>query len=130
MTLTQPTSMEELVYFSNRSIDKGTAKAWVYKKTCPKCKQARMGKPVEKGKVKVRATEYVCPACGYTEDKKDHEPTLSVEVIYTCPFCMHKGEATTPYKRKTWNKVPAYVFECGSCKKSIGITKKLKAPKE
>ena len=134
MAVQAPTSMDDLVYFTNRvhDIDGGKAKikAWVYRKECPSCGKAKMGKPVNKGKVKVRSPEYVCPECGYTEEKKEHEDTLTVEVQYTCPYCGHSGEATTPYTRKTWNGVKAYVFVCDSCGKKIGITKKMKAPKK
>lgn len=128
--VTEPESMEQLVYFTNRSIGNGKIKAWVYKKECPKCHKAKMGKPVEKGKVKIRASEYVCPECGFTEEKKIHEDTLTVEVKYTCPHCGNTGEATTPYIRKTFECVKAYVFECGKCGKKIGITKKMKKPKK
>ena len=33
----EPESMEELIYFTNRAIGKGSVKAWVYKQKCPKC---------------------------------------------------------------------------------------------
>jgi predicted RNA-binding Zn-ribbon protein involved in translation (DUF1610 family) len=128
--VTEPESMEDLVYFTNRTIDNGKIKAWVYRKECPKCHKAKMGKPVEKGKVKTRAKEYVCPECGFTEDKKTHEDTLIVEAKYTCPYCGNEGEATTEYKRKSFEGVQAYVFECGKCGKKIGITKKMKEGKK
>jgi hypothetical protein len=131
MALTHPQNMDELIYFTNRTIlDGGKIKAWVYKKECPECGKGRMGKPVEKGKVKIRASEYVCPECSYSEEKKEHEESLTVEVAYTCPFCKHIGEATTPYKRKTWKGVPSYVFVCEGCGEKIGISKKMKAPKK
>lgn len=128
--VTEPQSMKDLVYFTNRTIDNGKIKAWVYKKECPKCHKVKMGKPVEKGKVKIRAPEYVCPECGYKEDKKEHEDTLTVEIKYICPYCGNEGEATTEYKRKSFEGVQAHVFECRKCGKKIGITKKLKAPKK
>ena len=128
--VTEPESMEGLVYITNRIIGNGKIKAWVYKKECPKCHKVKMGKPVEKGKVKIRAPEYVCPECGYREDKEEHEDTLTVEIKYTCPYCGNSGEATTEYKRKSFEGVKAYVFECGKCGKKIGITKKMKKPKK
>jgi predicted RNA-binding Zn-ribbon protein involved in translation (DUF1610 family) len=119
--------MDECVYFTNRTLENGgRVKAWVYKVDCPSCGKALMGKPVEGGKVKIRAKEYACPACGHTEDKQEHESGLTVEIMYKCPYCGHEGEATTEYRRKSFNGVPGYVFACGSCKKKIGITKKMK----
>jgi len=127
----EPESMEEVVYFTNRTLDpNGRIRAWVFKIDCPKCQKAKMGKPVEKGKVKIRAKEYVCPECGHTEEKGEHEEKLTVSVVYTCPFCGHSGETTTPYKRKSWNGVPSYIFVCDGCGKKIGITKKMKKGKK
>lgn len=130
MSLKQPESMDELVYFTRRAlVPKGRIVAWAFKMECPKCKKALMGKPVEKGKVRIRATEYVCPECGHSEQKAEHEPKLKVSVEYTCPSCSNEGETQIPYKRKTWQGVPAFVFECEKCGEKIGITKKMKAPK-
>ena len=71
--LKEPESMDECLYFTNRTIGElGKAKAWVYKKMCPKCGETKMGKPVEKGKVRIRAKEYVCSECGHIEEKKEH----------------------------------------------------------
>ena len=81
MALKQPESMDECVYFTQRAIGAGKAKAWVFKEKCPKCKKVMMGKPVEKGKVKTRAKEYTCPSCGFTEEKEEHE-----EICCRC-FC-------------------------------------------
>ena len=131
MALQLPESTDACIYFSRRTLEpKGHVIAWAEKKVCPSCGKAKMGKPVVKGKVKIRATEYVCPACGYTEEKKEHESTLELSAIYTCPYCEHKGEVTIPYKRKTWQGVPAFVFPCESCSEKIAITKKLKEPKK
>ncbi len=130
MALKEPSSMEQIVYFTNRTLGNGYARAWVYKADCPKCKKAKMGKPVEKGKVKIRADEYVCPKCSYKEGKTEHEEKLTLEILYKCPHCGNESEATTEYKRKTFEGVPAYVFECGKCKKKIGITKKMKEGKK
>ena len=131
MTLKEPESMDEVVYFTRRSLEpKGKIIAWARKVKCPKCKKALMGKPIEKGKVKIRAKEYVCPNCGYTEEKLEHEKSLEVSIKYVCPYCDNEGEATTPYKRKTWMGAPAFVFQCSACNEKIGITKRMKAPKK
>jgi predicted RNA-binding Zn-ribbon protein involved in translation (DUF1610 family) len=130
--LKMPNSMDECLYFTNRTLGDGWIKAWVYKKECPKCGKEVMGKPVDEktGKVKIRAKEYVCPECGHTETKKDHEEALDLEIMYKCPFCGHEGEATTKYKRRTYKGVKAFVFKCGKCNEKIGITKKMKEPKK
>jgi len=128
-----PESVNECIYFTNRTIgedNSGKAVAWVYKRECPKCHKAKMGKPVEKGKVKIRAKEYVCPECGFTQEKAEHESGLTVEIKYKCPYCGNEGEATTENTRKGFNGVKAYVFSCGKCEKTLGITKKMKAPKK
>lgn len=131
MGITYPNSMEEVVYFTNRKLESnGNAKAWAFRMDCPKCKKAKMGKPVEDGKIKIRAKEYVCPACNYTEEKAVHEEKLTLCVAYTCPYCSNKSEAETSFKRKNFEGVPSFVFECGKCKKKIGITKKMKATKK
>jgi predicted RNA-binding Zn-ribbon protein involved in translation (DUF1610 family) len=122
-----PKSVEECVYFTNRTlVPDGKLKAWVYRIDCPKCGKAKMGKPVVKGKIKSRATEYICPECGHIEDKPTHEPKLTVEIIYTCPHCRFSGETTTEYKRKKFEGTDAYIFTCQKCGKKIGISKKLK----
>jgi len=118
--------MDECLYFSNRSIADCQVLAWVYRKTCPKCKKAKMGKPVVKGKVKTRAKEYTCPECGYTEEKKEHEESLDLEASYTCPHCGKKGESTAKYVRKTYKGVPSFIVECQHCHEKIPLTKKLK----
>jgi predicted RNA-binding Zn-ribbon protein involved in translation (DUF1610 family) len=132
MTITEPESVENLIYFTNRTLEegKGKVKAWVYKKMCPECNKAKMGKPVEKGHVKIRAKEYVCPECGFTEEKVEHEESLSLEAKYTCPSCGKEGEGTAPYKRKSFMGVKAYVVECSNCSAKIPVTKKMKAPKK
>ncbi|MAE13118.1 hypothetical protein CMO92_01005 [Candidatus Woesearchaeota archaeon] len=119
-----PENMDECLYFSRRANEFGQATAWVEKEECPECHKAKMGKPTDKGKVKIRAKEYVCPACGHEEEKTTYEPTLTVNVNYTCS-CGHKGEAQTPYKRKKFQGTDAYLFECSSCNQKIPITKKM-----
>lgn len=122
MPLHPPESMDECLYFTNR----GEILAWVYRKLCPKCKKAKMGKPVEKGEIKIKATEYKCPACGYTEPKEEHESNLQLEAHYTCPHCGKEGESTGEYKRKRYKGVPSYIVLCQHCQAKIALTKKLK----
>lgn len=129
MALHMPESMDECIYFTNRPVGKGQVIAWVYRKTCPKCKKAEMGKPADKGKVKTRATMYVCPSCGYTEEKMMHEESLQIEAQFTCPSCGKEGEARAPYKRQAYQGIPSYLVLCPSCKAKIPITKKLKVKK-
>jgi len=131
MGLEMPSSMDECIYFTRRSLENdGKIIAWARKVKCPECQKALMGKPVEKGKIKIRASEYICPECGYKEGKPDHEQRLKVEVMYKCPFCGKESEATTEYKRKKWLGVDAFVFSCEECDKKIGITKKMKVTKK
>src|SRR3989338_1890451 len=122
MSLKIPEFMDECIYFTNR----GDILAWVYRKLCPKCKKAKMGKPVNKGQIKIRATEYECPACKYTEQKEEHEASLKMEAKYTCPECGKEGESPWEYKRKNYKGVPSYLVECQHCKAKIALTKKLK----
>jgi len=130
--VTEPESMEDIIYFTNRTLEegKGKLKAWVYKKLCPKCQKAKMGKPVEKGHVKIRAKEYVCPACNFTEEKAEHEESLTLEAKYLCPYCNKEGESTAPYTRKSFMGVKAYIVECQHCKAKIPVTKKMKKIKK
>lgn len=129
VALKLPDSMESLVYFSRRTLaeNKGKAIAWTPKATCAKCKKGLMGKPVEKGKIKVRASEYVCPKCGFTEPKAAHEATLKTNIIYDCPFpaCGKHGETIVPFARKSFYGKKAIVFSCAACGEKLGITKKL-----
>ncbi len=90
-----------------------------------------MAKPKgDKGKVMIRAKEYVCPACNYTVEKEAYEDTLSCSIQYVCPACTYAGDATVPFKRKTWQGVKAIVFECAQCKEKTGVTKKMKNAKK
>ena len=132
MTLTLPDDMEKLVYFTRRKIGEGKVIAWVDKQICEKCGKGLMAKPKDPktGKPKIRATEYVCESCGNAEEKKEHEESLVLEVKYTCPDCGNVGEATTEYRRKSFQGVPSYVFTCGKCGVKIGITKKMKESKK
>ena len=131
MPLKKPSSMDECLYFTNRSIGEGFATAWAYRKECPKCKKGRLGKPVKKnGKVDKKADYYECPLCKYQETNEQIENSVKLEVQYKCPHCGNEGETTTGYKRKVFEGVPSYVFECWKCSKKIGITKKLKDRKK
>lgn len=122
--------MNECVYFTRRAIGYGKATAWVFKEKCQKCKSALMGKPVEKGKIKIRAKEYVCPKCSYTVEKQAYEESLTCNVAYVCPACSYSGEAQVPYKRKKVDGIPTIQTECEKCKAKINITKKMKAAGE
>jgi ssDNA-binding Zn-finger/Zn-ribbon topoisomerase 1 len=138
MALKLPESMDECVYFTNRSLlddegkPAGKIVCWAPRMKCPKCKKDFMHKPYDEktGKYKVRATEYVCPSCKYTEEKKEHEGKLSANGVYTCPSCHKSGEGTVPFARKTYMGVKAIVFDCASCKGKIAVTKKLKEIKK
>ena len=136
MALKVPNSMDECLYFTNRLIGDKQVIAWVYRKQCPKCKKAQMGKPVVKGKVKSRAEIYVCPSCSYTEEKIAHEESLMIEAQYTCPSCGKEGEAKVPYRRKKVKVLDeesqkeslaeAVQFLCQHCSGKINVTKKMK----
>ena len=140
MAIKEPESMHDLIYFTNRQLmgGKGSAKAWVYKGICPKCKKGTMGKPrdAKTGKAKIRAKEYVCPACSFTMECEAYEDTLTCQIMYQCPKCSKEQEIEIPYQRKkvmlfdeeTQKKksADALSFACGSCGEKIHITKKMK----
>ena len=131
MALKKPESAEECVYFTNRTIGDGRAMAWVFRKECPKCKKGIMGKPLKKGgKIDKKAEHYVCYSCGYAESNEQVENSLVINVEYKCPNCGNEGETTTEYKRKSFEGVQSYVFECQKCGKKVGLTKKLKETKK
>jgi len=76
MTLKEPESMSECIYFTNRFLNnEGYARVWVLKEKCPKCEKSLMGKPKnpKTGKPKIRANEYVCESCGYKEEKNEYK---------------------------------------------------------
>jgi hypothetical protein len=133
-----PNSMDDCVYFTNRSVANengeytGKIICWARRIPCPKCKKGLMHKPVDAktGKYKIRSTEYVCPLCKFEEPKKDHEERLTAEAIYTCPACKKEGEGSVPYARKTYQGVKAILFECQHCKAKIPVTKKMKEVKK
>ena len=131
--LVEPKSMEECVYFTNRAVGEnftGNARCWVLKEKCPKCGKGMMGKPVEGGKIKIRAPEYVCPSCGYSEEKQSYEEKLTANIDYTCPKCKFAGQTQMPFKRKSVMGVKTLRFNCGKCGQIIDITKKMKAIKK
>ena len=138
MTLKQPTSIGECVYFTRRIVGKGKIKVWVFKELCPQCKQELMSKPRDPktGKPMIRAKEYICSQCKYAEEQKPYEERLIASIEYTCPYCLKEGEIQIPFKRKKVQifdeaeqkkKVAeALQFSCIHCKKPINITKKMK----
>ena len=129
----EPTSANELVYITNRTLDggKGNLRAWAYKLKCPKCQKALMGNPLNKktGRPKIRAAEYECPNCGNVLSKDEVKPNLFVEVVYKCPYCSHDGYVKVPFIRKKFQGVDAFRFECEKCLNKIPITKMMKALK-
>jgi len=137
MALTEPKSMEECVYFSNRLLnEKGKAKCWVLKEKCPECGDSLMGKPKDSktGKTKIRAKEYKCPACNYTIAEQAYEDTLTANIQYICQYCSNNGEIQVPFKRKKVQifdeekkkTIESLRFQCQKCGKNIDITKKMK----
>ncbi len=133
-----PNSMDECVYFTNRSlIDENRAPigkviCWVSRVNCLKCKKGWMGKPLDPKtkKIKVRATEYVCSECGVVEEKAEHEARLSAHAQYTCPGCKKQGEGTVPFARKTYMGAKSILFACQHCATKIAVTKKMKDLKQ
>jgi hypothetical protein len=131
MGLKMPDSVEECVYFTNRTIGTGRAMAWVFRKECPKCKKGVLGKPIKKtGAIDKKSETCVCSSCGYTEPTEQAESGLTLNVDYKCPYCGNEGQTTAKYERKVFEGVPSYIFECTKCGKKIGLTKKLKEPKK
>ncbi len=138
MALREPMSMDECVYFTNRTSDKGKVRAWVFREQCPKCHEGLMGKPRDPktGKPKIRAEEYACPKCNYTAPLEEYEDTLTANVQYTCAKCGNGGEVQIPYRRKKvkifdeedqkGRTADALQFQCQHCSEKINITKKLK----
>ncbi|MBL7055681.1 hypothetical protein ISS07_02090 [Candidatus Woesearchaeota archaeon] len=131
MEIKKPNSMSECLFFTNRSLGEGFAVAWVRRPTCSSCKEGLMGKPLKKdGKPMKKAEFYECPQCKHQLPNEEMESQLKVEIEYQCPHCMKEGFAETEYVRKTFEGVKAFVFECGSCDKKLGITKKMKKTKK
>lgn len=137
--MNKPASMDECVYYTSRVNDKGDTTAWVFREKCPKCGKALMGKPKDPktGKVKTRATEYVCPECGHTMQKQEYEDTLTINIEYACPHCGNKSDTQVPF---TWKKtrienpetgkkktIDVIKFSCDKCKKELHLARKMKA---
>ena len=139
MALTEPKSMEECVYFTNRLLnEKGKARCWVFREKCSKCGKGLMNKPRDPktGKIQIRAKEFKCPECSYTLPEQEYEDSLTANIQYTCPYCSHNGEIQVPFERKkvrilneaeTKKKTTESLrFQCQKCNKNIDITKKMK----
>lgn len=131
--LREPNSMEECAYFTNRNIGEdfsGNVRCWVFKEKCPKCKKGMMGKPIVDGKPKIRALEYECPLCKYTEEKQAYEDKLTANLDYICPKCKFSGQMSVPFKRKRVMGVLTLRFACEKCKEPLDVTKKMKQIKK
>lgn len=138
MTLKQPSSMDECVYFTNRTIGTGKIKAWVFKELCPNCKKAIMSKPIDPKtwKIRIRSKEYICKECNLNLQEQEYEDTLTINIQYSCPYCNHSGEIQVPFKRKKLQifdeekqkkkTIEAVRFQCEKCSKNIDISKKMK----
>ena len=139
MSLTEPQSIDECIYFTNRFLDNnGYIRAWVLKEKCPKCNKELMSKPKnpKTGKPKIRADYYECSSCKHKENKEEYEEKLTVNIKYKCPYCSFESELQIPFKRKKIQRfneesqkketVEATAFQCSKCGKSIYITKKMK----
>ncbi|MBW2992872.1 hypothetical protein KY345_06675 [Candidatus Woesearchaeota archaeon] len=131
--VTEPESMDELVYYTFRDLEGGgEVLCWVRRGICPKCRKGLMGKPIDKktGKPKRKAKEYVCPECGHTIEKTEYEETLVAEAKYTCPNCKKQGESTAPFKRKKVKGLETLRLQCQHCGGNIDITQKMAEKKE
>ena len=139
MTLKEPQSMDECVYFTNRLLDnEGYIRTWVFRELCQKCQKSLMGKPKDKktGRAKIRAEEYECPSCGHKENKEEYEDKLTANIKYKCPYCKNEDDVQVSFKRKKVQRfneekqkketVEALTFDCSKCKKRIEVTKKMK----
>jgi len=139
MSLKEPVSMDDLVYFSRRKLgEHGKVICWAYRKVCTKCKKAKMGKPInpKTGRPKSRSKEYVCPGCSLTLEKEEYENTLILEAKYTCPHCKKPGESTAPFIKKSFRvfdekkqkkvSVKAIRLTCEHCTGNIDITPRMK----
>jgi len=126
MALKEPNSMDECAYFTRRNTNTMRIIVWVFKQECPKC-HAIMGKPKGKNeKVMIRAKEFTCEKCGYTESKDDYESKLTANGKYTCLKCNFEGEGQISFKWKTIDGIPTLRFVCEKCKANIDVTKKMK----
>ena len=138
MSLREPKSMDECIYFTNRNVGKGKIKAWAFKENCPECGKGLMGKPRDEktGKPKIRADIYVCPECNHTVDKQKYEDSLDINIKYACPKCENNDEVKTSFKRKKLQRIDEETgkketidtirFECSKCGEKMDVTKKMK----
>ena len=130
MTLKEPESMDELFYFTRRTLENGGwIRAWVYRPEAPSGK-GLLSKPVDEktGRPKVRSTVYVDDE-GNEYPCKEINKDLKLEIKYKSPHTQKEGETTVPFVRKTYMGVKAFVFEDQEGNK-IAITKKMKEPKK
>lgn len=128
-----PESMDDLLYFTNRKLPNGTKIiAYVERKRCPECGEADMGKPINEktGRPKTRSKTYECPECGYEESKKEHEKSLELQIQYTNPEATKLKKTTSPYERRTWRGMKAFIFHNEFLDERYGITKRLKIKKD
>ena|SRR3989344_1085682 len=138
MSLLEPKSADECVYFTNRNIGNVKVRAWVLRNKCPQCGKGLMGKPRDPktGKIKIRALEYVCSECHFSLEEEKYENSLNISIRYTCPHCNNMGEVEIPFHRKKVRifdekeqkkkTVELVRFQCEKCGKNIDITKKMK----
>lgn len=129
----QPESMDELVHHTLRVLpNDGQIRLWVYRKDCPECGKAKMGKPKDSktGKAKIRAKEYVCPSCEHIIEKKEYEDSLTAEAVYKCPECGKDGEWEGSFKRKNIEGAPTIRVVCQHCEAFMDVTKKFKEKKK
>ncbi|MFH1316294.1 MAG: hypothetical protein ABII01_02145 [Candidatus Woesearchaeota archaeon] len=131
----EPESMDELIYYTRRSLGEageGNIVCWVSKEKCPQCKTGLMSKPKDEktGKPKIRAKEYVCPSCNNTVEKEEYESTLTAKANYKCPECGTEDSGEVPFKRKNIDGVPTLRFVCSKCKANLDVTKKMKEKKK
>src|SRR3989344_1530174 len=99
MMLQLPSSVDECVYFTRRSLGKGKVAAWVPREICNVCKKGIMEKPRDPktNRFKLRAKEYICTACKVVVPIEEYENTLTLCALYTCPSCSKEGDASVPY---------------------------------
>ena len=77
MTLEEPKSMDDCLYFTNRTIGGGKTMAWVLRPLCEKCNEGRFGKPIKKnGKPDKKAEYFECPKCKAQMTNEEAEETL------------------------------------------------------
>ena len=137
MSFKKPESMDECVYFSQRSLNNekgepsGEITTWIFREMCRKCGKEKMGKPRgSNGKVKIRANEYVCPSCGLSIEKKAYEDSLIAYAEYVCCYCGSSGETQIPFQRQNIDGVQTLRFNCSNCSGNLDVTKKMKEKKK